>query len=80
MAVFNELLNIERMEDPEERKAEDLRRGKKKTGKFKKSKETSVSLTTYRATMFIVRLLLVLAVLGAAVFLAWYLITLFIPA
>lgn len=79
MAVFNELLNIEKMEDPEERKAAELGRSQKKTGQVKSGKKTSVSANTYRITMFLIKLVVFLAVLGVAVFLSWYLIAMFIP-
>ena len=79
MAIFNELLDDHRMEDPEEREAENLRRGKKKTGKRKRSKSSSVSAKTYIVTITILRALIVLIVLGVSAALIYYLIMLFIP-
>lgn len=79
MGLFDELLDTKRMEDPEAREAQDLRRGKKKWGKQVRTRETSVSASTYLFTMRLVGVLLGLIVLGAAAWLVYEGVMLFIP-
>lgn len=54
---FNDMNHFERMEDPEERKPEDLVRRKKGKANFrKKSFGRSVSLRTFKSSAFLVQL------------------------
>lgn len=67
-----------RMEDPEERQAQDLIRKKKAKRDFDRKGVNSVSLRTYRTGTFMVQLVVWLLILGLIGYLAYMGITLFL--
>lgn len=79
MAIFDDVWETRELEDPEERQAEELRRGKKKWGKTVKAKNTSVSAGVYMTTMRILTLLVMLVLLAFAAFVIYQGVMLFIP-
>lgn len=74
--LFDELVNNKRMEDPEERKAEDLKRVSKKP--VMKKTSTSVSIEKYRRTSAIINTITVLLVITGVIYLIYRLIEMFI--
>lgn len=79
MPLFDELLSTKKMEDPEERKAEELTRSKEKAGRVQK-KTTSVTATTYNRTMKAVGLLVGLALLLVVSYVVYRGLISFIPS
>ena len=79
MALFDELMTTRKMEDPEERKAAELERSKKKVGKRVKKRETSVTSTTYNVTMALITLLVFLIVASVVGYVIYLGVTEFIP-
>ena len=78
MPLFDELLSTNKMEDPEERKAEELARSKNKAGKVK-AKETSVTASTYNRTMILVGTIVGLAILALVAYVVYLGVMSFIP-
>lgn len=79
MPLFDELLTTKKMEDPEERKAAELERSKKKAGRVR-SKETSVTAETYNRTMLLVGIAVGLIVLSIISYVVYLGVMKFIPS
>lgn len=79
MPLFDELLTTKKMEDPEERKAEELRRSKKKAGRVR-AKQTSVTAETYNRTMLLVGIFVGLVVLSIVCYVVYLGVMKFIPS
>lgn len=79
MPLFDELLSTRKMEDPEERTPEALRRSKKKAGRVR-AKQTSVTAATYNRTMLLVGVLVTLAILAIVSYVVYLGVMKFIPS
>lgn len=75
--LFDELMQSKKMEDPEIRKAADIGRSEVKV-KSKRGRKTSVSVGTFRASMFIVGIVFSLAAVSAIIYGAWKVIEIYI--
>lgn len=71
--LFKELLTTSKMEDPEERQAEDIKRSSNKKAKKSKitSKSTSISMKKFAIIIKIINFFFGIIVFGALGWLAW---------
>lgn len=75
--LFDELMQSNKMEDPEIRQSAELGRSKKKIKNHRK-RHTSVSVGTFRASMFIVGTLFTIAAAAGIIWLGWKVIQIYI--
>lgn len=80
MAKFSDFMNTERMDVPDERKAEDLTRVDQRFDSGAKLRETSVSASRYRGTLVFIRIIIGIILALAAAFLIYKGISFFIPS
>lgn len=80
MPLFDELMEYKKLEDPAERKVEELERSKKKYKRGKFARKTSVSSTQYNVTMRIIVTILALGIMAAAGYAIYLGVMEFIPA
>ena len=75
--LFDELMNSQRMEDPEERHAQPIQRVEAKS-KFKRTRSSSVSGRTFRWSIRVLTVLLSLGLIAGIVAVVVYGVRLFI--
>lgn len=75
--LFDELMQSSKMEDPEIRKAGDIKRADNKVKDYRK-KRTSVSMKTFRTSLFVVGALLIVAIVTAIGYFGWKAIEIYI--
>lgn len=74
--LFDDLMQSKRLEDPEARKAEDIRRKSPKV-KTRRGRKTSVSVGTFRGSMIATGLIFSLLGVSAIVYGAWKVIEIY---
>lgn len=80
MPLFDEIREFKKLDDPEERKVQELARGEKNFGRSKHIHSSSVTVSRYTWTIRIVVAVLALAVLVSAGFFIYTMINSFIPS